>query len=103
MMFTFIQRANILLTLLAFFSLFSTVLAAPSSLMGKRYVINNSNDVVERIAEPVALNVNVSRDAVPVEIVAKDEIFETRVVSLPRGLRFEEIARRREVMKNRMA
>lgn len=110
MMFTFTYRANILLILLAFFSLFTTVLAAPSSLMGKRYVVNNgndvvernSNDIVERTAEPAALNVNVSRDA----IVAKDvinEILETRVVSLPRGLRFEEIARRREVMKNRMA
>lgn len=46
MMFTCPQRANILLILLAFFFLFTTVLAAPSSLRGKRYVVNNSNDVV---------------------------------------------------------
>ncbi|TFL00962.1 hypothetical protein BDV98DRAFT_568189, partial [Pterulicium gracile] len=91
MMFTFPQRANILLILLAFFSLFTTVLAAPSSLRGKRYVVNNSNDVV-------------GNDIV-VKIVGKDivdEILETRVVSLPRGLRFEEIAMRREGLKNRM-
>lgn len=39
------------------------------------------------------------------KIVGKDivdEILETRVVSLPRGLRFEEIAMRREGLKNRM-